>query len=241
VFVSYVAGVRNPADIALLCLLGVGVAAAAWSIPHLPPRLTPWAPLDIHEAPVPAVTALKMAHLQRDHAYCEAALATSDFRRVSVPLLTSFRGCAVHDAVRISSRMPAFNNGFTASCPLSVGLAMFIRYVVQPAAARHLHSEIVRVDHLGTFSCRPIVGGRDHAAMSEHAAANAIDIIGFVTRDGRKITVTKNWNGEDESATFLHEVRDGACPYFKAVLSPDFNAAHRTHFHLDMGRFKVCR
>jgi hypothetical protein len=47
----------------------------------------------------------------------------------------------VHDVIRISSRMPAFNNGFTASCSLSVGLAMFIRHVVQPAAVRHLGSE----------------------------------------------------------------------------------------------------
>lgn len=229
------------ADIALLSLLGVGIAAAAWSVPRLPPRLAPWAPLDIRAEPVPAVTALKMAHVQRDHAYCEAALTTSDFRRVSVPVMTSFRGCAVHDAVRITSRMPTFNNGFTASCSLSVGLAMFIRHVVQPAAARHLQSEVTRIDHLGTFACRPIVGGRDHTSMSEHAAANAIDITGFITRDGRKITVASNWNGDDAPSRFLHDVRDGACPYFKAVLSPDYNAAHRTHFHLDMGRFKVCR
>jgi hypothetical protein len=137
--------------------------------------------------------------------------------------------------------MPAFNAGFTASCALSVGLAMFIRHVVQPAARRNLGSEIVRIDHLGTFACRPIVGGRNHKEMSEHAAANAIDITGFVTRDGRKITVAANWGGDDPRTHFLHEVRDGACPLFKAVLSPDYNAAHRTHFHLDMGRFKVCR
>src|SRR6185369_7567782 len=102
--------------------------------------------------------------------------------------------------------------------PLSVGLAMFVRHVVQPAALKHLGSEVTRVDHLGTFACRKIVGGRDHAAMSEHAAANAIDITGFVTRDGRKITITANWKGDDAQSRFLHEVRDGACPYFKAVL-----------------------
>ncbi|WP_208534621.1 extensin family protein, partial [Pseudomonas aeruginosa] len=25
------------------------------------------------------------------------------------------------------------------------------------------------------------------------------------------------------------------------VLGPDYNAAHRDHFHLDMGLWKVCR
>jgi hypothetical protein len=28
-------------------------------------------------------------------------------------------------------------------------------------------------------------------------------------------------------------VRDGACDLFATVLSPDYNAAHRDHFHLD--------
>ena len=40
-------------------------------------------------------------------------------------------------------------------------------------------------------------------------------------------------------------LRDGACGLFATVLSPDYNAAHRDHFHLDQaarGRFGgVCR
>ncbi|WP_209882372.1 extensin family protein, partial [Azospirillum soli] len=27
----------------------------------------------------------------------------------------------------------------------------------------------------------------------------------------------------------------------QSALSPDYNAAHRDHFHLDMGRFRTCR
>ena len=42
-------------------------------------------------------------------------------------------------------------------------------------------------------------------------------------------------------AAFLREVNDGACRFFNAVLGPDYNAAHRDHFHLDMGRWRVCR
>ena len=34
-------------------------------------------------------------------------------------------------------------------------------------------------------------------------------------------------------AAFLREVRDGACDLFATVLSPDYNAAHADHFHLD--------
>lgn len=42
-------------------------------------------------------------------------------------------------------------------------------------------------------------------------------------------------------AVFLRQVRDGACRSFAAVLGPDYNAAHRNHFHLDQGRYRACR
>lgn len=42
-------------------------------------------------------------------------------------------------------------------------------------------------------------------------------------------------------AAFLRQVRDGACHGFSAVLGPDYNAAHRDHFHFDRGPYRVCR
>ena len=45
----------------------------------------------------------------------------------------------------------------------------------------------------------------------------------------------------DPKAQFLRALRDGACHGFSAVLGPDYNAAHRNHFHLDRGRYRVCR
>jgi hypothetical protein len=45
--------------------------------------------------------------------------------------------------------------------------------------------------------------------------------------------VLGDWEDQDGKAAFLREVRDGACPLFATVLSPDYNAAHRDHFHFD--------
>jgi hypothetical protein len=59
--------------------------------------------------------------------------------------------------------------------------------------------------------------------------------------DGRRISVLRDWNDAAENGRFLKAVRDGACQQFNTVLSPDYNAAHRNHFHLDMGRWRVCR
>ena len=42
-------------------------------------------------------------------------------------------------------------------------------------------------------------------------------------------------------AEFLREVRDGACGYFNVVLSPDYNADHHDHLHVDMGWYRTCR
>ncbi len=54
--------------------------------------------------------------------------------------------------------------------------------------------------------------------------------------------VLNDWPREaTDEAAFLREARDGACRYFNATLSPDYNAAHRDHLHLDQGRFRMCR
>ena len=112
-----------------------------------------------------------------------------------------------------------------------------------PAATALLGSRITRIEHYGAFSCRRLYG-RSEGRWSEHATGNAIDIAAFVLADGRRITVREDWMGEGARARFLHRVRDGACRVFGTVLSPDYNAAHSDHLHLDQaarGFGGVCR
>jgi hypothetical protein len=270
-------------EIAVLGVVLVAVVAIAVTatVHRLPDRLDPFAPLDVRAEPAPMVTRLKLAHLRRDRAFCDAALLTSELRVQKVAHLSS-RGCVLTDVVHVAPENRVFGPGFHATCPLAVSLAMFMRHVVQPAARRHLGSEVASVQHLGTFSCRPIRNGKPVAdpknqerdepvVMSEHAAANAIDIVGFRTRDGQTVSIGKHWKKDsggtrtagpqsrqlvsaestlaagpapedvEAKAKFLREIRDGACDLFHAVLGPDYNALHRTHFHLDMGRYRQCR
>jgi hypothetical protein len=77
--------------------------------------------------------------------------------------------------------------------------------------------------------------------LSQHATANALDIAGFRLADGRRISVLADWSDSGDKGRFLREVREGACKQFNTVLGPDYNAAHRNHFHVDMGRWQVCR
>ena len=51
---------------------------------------------------------------------------------------------------------------------------------------------------------------------------------------GRKpVEIGRTPEGSAE-AKFEAEIRKGACDYFTTVLGPGSNAAHATHFHLDM-------
>ena len=261
---------RPGAEIVVLGTVNVAVigiaVTAAWH--RLPDRLDPFAPLDVRAEPAPVVTRLKLAQLVRDRAFCEAALGTAELRVKRVAHLSQ-RGCNLTDVVHVAPENRVFGPGFHATCPLSVGLALYMRHVVQPAARQHLGSEISSIQHLGTFSCRPVRNGKPQSdekraeegepvMMSEHAAANAIDITGFRTKDGRVITVGRHWRKDkrvqvasvdpaaaasvdENAARFLREVRDGACSIFHVVLGPDYNALHRTHFHFDMGRYRQCR
>lgn len=73
------------------------------------------------------------------------------------------------------------------------------------------------------------------------AECGLFDVAGFVLADGRRVRVLGDWSEDSPEASFLHEVRDGACRFFDGVLSPDFNAAHRDHLHLDRGTYRYCR
>lgn len=132
----------------------------------------------------------------------------------------------------------------TVTCPVAVALAVWQTQSVQPAAQRHLGTSVRTPTHFGSYSCRRI-NGRGEGAFSQHATANAIDIAGFTLRNGSRVTVVRDWTGDDPArAAFLRDVRDGACRLFGTTLSPDYNAAHRDHLHLDMGGwggFGACR
>jgi hypothetical protein len=121
-----------------------------------------------------------------------------------------------------------------------VSLALWERHVLQPAARTLLGSEVARIEHFGSYACRNVYG-RENARRSQHATADAFDIAGFVLRDGQRIRVLADWSGDDASAAFLRTLRDGACTYFDAVLGPEYNAAHRDHFHFDRGAARICR
>jgi len=125
-------------------------------------------------------------------------------------------------------------------CPLAIGTYMWLREI-DILAQKHLGSQLRKIHHVGTYSCRR-QNGNSSGRWSEHAFANAWDITGFELVDGRVISVLKDWNGRDKKRRkFLRDSRDQACKIFRVTLSPDYNKAHHDHFHVDMGPSMACR
>jgi hypothetical protein len=149
-------------------------------------------------------------------------------------------GCGFKDAVRIDALPAKTTAPFSLSCRAAASLALWQHHVLEPAARELLGSAVARVEHYGSYACRNVYH-REGGRRSRHAVAEAFDISGFVLEDGRRIRVLRDWPQDGAESRFLRTVRDGACRYFDGVYSPDYNAAHRDHLHVDRGPFRLCR
>ena len=213
---------------ALLALLGYG-----WLRQH--PEDTPWAPLDLAR-PIGMFTGRKLAALADDFPQCRALLDKAGVEYVALAELRESARCGYADGLRFAADDPRITPFIPArlgvACPVAAALALWQWEVVQPAAERHFRMRVSGIEHLGSYNCRRLYG-RSSGDFSQHATADAVDISGFRLADGRRITLVADWKKGGAEAAFLREVRDGACRVFATVLSPDYNAAHRDHLHLD--------
>jgi hypothetical protein len=229
------------ATVVLLAVLAITIATLAWSVHtqrlRIADDMNPWARLDIAAKPN-ILTRYKLRRLSKDSGTCRAVLATTGIRFEPIEDTVTGPACGFFNAVRISQTSAAVGTPFALSCRAAVSLALWERHVLQPAARRFYGSPVAKVEHFGSYSCRNVYG-RPNATRSRHATAEAFDVAGFVLADGERVRIVNDWSSEH--AAFLHEVRDGACRFFDAVLSPDYNAAHRDHFHLDRGSYRTCR
>ena len=111
------------------------------------------------------------------------------------------------------------------NCAIVVGLHSWVERTLQPAALEAFGSRIARLRSVSGYACRNRIGSHDHAdRLSEHALANAIDIAGFVTADGRTIEVARSWGptARDQEAQRLTaaRAREGASKVDKKAEQP---------------------
>ena len=136
-----------------------------------------------------------------------------------------------------------FRTSLVADCQAVRAMALMAPYLKE--------RNIASVVDIGVYDYRCIGGGTPPGCpqgISQHARARAIDLHAFVAEDGTEYNVEFDWviDGEQEqtcgAATeggkdeWLHDL---VCEMFDVglwtvALTPNWNAAHRNHFHVDV-------
>ena len=194
--------------------------------------------------PIDGSTRGRLLKVTQDPQACAAWLAAAGLTFRPVADRSEGRHCQVVGAGNLVDASPAVDPPLSPArpmmaCDLAATVAIWRRQSVEPAARELLGADVRRIDHLGVYACRG-VGDPVMGRPSAHAQAKAIDIAGFRLSNGRRITVEKDWSGQGAEARFLRRIRDDGCRLFGVTLSPDYNAAHANHLHLEMGRGGLC-
>lgn len=92
--------------------------------------------------------------------------------------------------------------------------------------------------HLGTYNCRVIAGTN---TLSRHGYGDAIDISGFDFANGDTWTLVDDWEHDTTSfdtdaGEWLYDTshRWNDAQLWNIILTPNYNAAHDNHFHVDL-------
>ena len=217
----------------------------------LPEAYNPWAPLKVTATPN-LLTNYKLQRARVNPAMCMTALEQTGMQYDTLPDRITGQGCGFSHAVLLRQANVRLGSAVSLSCPMALSFAMWERHALQPAAIARFGEPVVALQHLGSYVCRNINTGEGNntpnaGTRSRHSTADALDIAGFTLASGQRITLLKNWHGEadtsqpDAAALLLTDAQQGACRFFNGVLSPDYNAAHRDHFHLETGGYSMCR
>lgn len=189
----------------------------------------------------PSGTSNQPVHVSPTAQACHGLLRQAGVGFTALPDRNFGGGCNAINSVRLTDIGTPTSNLGPMTCDLAQNFAAWVRFAVKPAARQVYGEEIVRVETMGTYACRNVVGNRPTNRLSQHAHANAVDVSAFILSDGRRVAVLGGWNGDARSQRFLRLVRQSACRRFGTVLSPDYNAAHHDHLHFDMSGNNYCR
>ena len=136
-------------------------------------------------------------------------------------------------AITANGRSIPLSSTITTDCGMASALPAWVAEVDSYLIA-HDKTQIDTINVSTNYECRNV----DHAKtgnLSFHSFADALDIMGFKLKDGRKISIAPGFNGTPEQGhDILHFARDSACTHFMTVLGPDADSFHQDNMHLDL-------
>jgi hypothetical protein len=121
----------------------------------------------------------------------------------------------------------------TTNCAMAGTLANWV-VEIQKEAQKDFGAEIESITTGSDYQCRKVNNGHQ-GRVSEHAFANAVDIVAFKFKNGKSTELTSGWKGKPEEQTFWRALHKASCDRFMTVIGPDGDAAHQGNLHLDLG------
>ncbi|MEM6306475.1 MAG: extensin family protein [Pseudomonadota bacterium] len=147
------------------------------------------------------------------------------------PISGPIAGCGVARPYHVSAVAGvALTPAAIMDCNTAVVLKDWTQQAVIPLFGSY-HNGVQAYQIVGHYACRTRYG-RDGAKLSEHAKGRAIDIAAFRMKDGRDVSVLRDW-GQGTAGRILQKLHKKACGPFGTVLGPAANDAHKDHFHFD--------
>ena len=147
--------------------------------------------------------------------------------------------CTVEEPLYLASPVLGANYRYMdAASPARMFMACPLALALHDLGEVLAESGILEVIHMGVHNCRAM---RDSDNLSQHALAQAIDFGAFVAGDGTVYSVEHDWESlrgetETEKGAWLqaiaHRMYDDRI--FNIILTPDYNAIHYNHFHVDL-------
>lgn len=119
------------------------------------------------------------------------------------------------------------------NCAMAGSLANWI-VEIQKEAQKNFGAKIESIATGSDYQCRKVNNGRK-GRVSEHAFANALDIMSFKFKNGKTTELGSGWKGKPEEQAFWSSLHKASCERFMTVIGPDGDAAHQGNLHLDLG------
>ncbi len=187
---------------------------------------------------------------------CREALVAADVRFVDATPAHPTARMPIVDAVMVTTPIHGVTYRYVEP-PFGTRLLVDCRFALRLVRASEMLSArgVREVRHLGAYEPRCVKGGlivqNDTCVPSTHALGMALDLAEFVTANGT-VRVAQDFVASAptgrptcESArvspadAFLKELVcalgcDGAGGTFSALLTPNYDAKHRTHVHVDL-------
>lgn len=151
------------------------------------------------------------------------------------PVTGRLAACGIAAPVRVTSVAGvALTSPALIDCATARALETWVSRGVKPAVGRK-GGGVARLKVIASYSCRTR-NSRKGAKISEHARGHAVDVAGVVLKNGREISVARDWRSR--YGKVLRAMHKSACGIFGTVLGPEADRYHQDHLHLDTARYR---